>query len=109
MKRSFTFCLVGVALVFSSGCATIRTFSGEPDGPTFMAGTRMDIASVTGNVQSLCVFKNLGKRPLSYWPAYIDFPASVLADIVLSPITAGMALARSSPEPTEAEKLCKKS
>ncbi len=76
-------CFVCVALLITSGCATLTTASHfTEDSPKFYSGTRLDIHSSAQDENILLVYKNkYGVEPPDY--PRIDLPFSLLFDTVI--------------------------
>lgn len=73
---------------FSSGCATYRTIeSASPGSPKFFSGTRLDVNAIKNNKVAMKKFN--AKAP--EYPL-LDLPASILADLIISPLSFGVAI-----------------
>jgi uncharacterized protein YceK len=70
-----------------SGCATIDSINTAERGtPKVFSGTRLDVAAIAGDDSRLRRFRTAPPR----YP-WLDLPFSVIADLVIFPLTCGAA------------------
>lgn len=85
LRRSLGLGLL-VAMGFGlSACSTLSTSERAPEnGAQLYAGTRLNVAAISGDQDELQKFKALGLTPVRY-PA-IDLPLSLVGDTLMLPL-----------------------
>jgi uncharacterized protein YceK len=77
--------LIVVFSLILSACATFEAADNVHQGsPRFFAGTRLDVAALTGNEAALDYFGEHGMAPPGYPGA--DLAPSIVADVALLPV-----------------------
>ena len=80
--------IVGLLILATTGCATYRTISeADSDTAKVFSGTRLDIRSLQGDITITKKFP----VPAPQYPA-VDLPFSFLLDLIVLPLTCGVAL-----------------
>lgn len=86
-KILFLLTLLGSTGILSSGCATYKTIEkAEYGSPKFFSGTRLNVHAINKNRIAL---KKFSVTPPKY--PLLDLPGSMVLDLVVSPLTGGMA------------------
>ena len=88
MKTWIVMTLLCLATLNINGCATVDTISNaKPGSAKFFSGTRLDINALAGNNVAI---KKFEVQPPKY--PLLDLPASFMLDLIIAPMTAGVAL-----------------
>lgn len=72
--------------LLASGCGTIQSWNGDRDAPHYFSGTRLNVATLTGDQSKLSDFRDHGVNPLPDPYALLDVPTSLVADVLMLPI-----------------------
>jgi uncharacterized protein YceK len=80
-----------IAIAPLSACSTVNTLSHSEQGsPRVFSGTRLNIAAMSDDADSLANFAAYDMRPVEY--PFFDLPFSLAADLVLLPVTVGVSV-----------------
>ncbi len=90
-KRVLATAALLAAAGLMSACATVETLStAERGSPRFFSGTRLDVATLSGDSNAMTRFDRYDMAASPY-PA-LDLPLSFAADVVMLPAVVGFTL-----------------